>query len=436
MAQTDLGQFDAAIADFNAAERLDPALPDLLAYRGWTYIYKGDLDRAAADFQKAFDANAEDADANSGLCWALGAKDQFDKATGHCDKAVALMPDNPEVLHSRAVTKLRMGVHALALADFDRALNARPDSAGLHADRGRAHEARGDRARALADYQKAIALPAKSYYDDFAKAEATQRLTALISAPAASAAPIAVAPSQAAKAAPEKRVALVIGNSAYKNVAPLLNPKNDAGAVAASLRRLGFNNVVEKYDLSRSELTAALQAFGDLAEDADWAVVYYAGHGIEIGGVNYVIPTDAALKASNHVDDEALSLERVMSTVGSAKKMRLVILDACRDNPFVPKMRSSGAARSAGRGLGRIEPPPGVLVAYAARDGLVAMDGEAGNSPFATALVEYLEEPGVEINLLFRKVRDAVFKITKGQQEPYTYGSLPAQQFFFKTATP
>ena len=129
-----------------------------------------------------------------------------------------------------------------------------------------------------------------------------------------------------------------------------------------------------------------------------------------------------------------VSLERVVATVGTAKKMRLVILDACRDNPFVPKMRNVGATRSVGRGLGRIDPPPGVLVAYAARDGFMAMDGETGNSPFATALVEHLEEPGVEINLLFRKVRDRVFTNTRGQQEPFTYGSLPAQQFFFGTA--
>ncbi len=133
-----------------------------------------------------------------------------------------------------------------------------------------------------------------------------------------------------------------------------------------------------------------LQAFGDLAEDADWAVIYYAGHGIEIGGVNYVIPIDAALKASNHVDDEALSLDRVMSTVGTAKKMKLVILDACRDNPFVPKMRSGRRAvgrsgtwpdRTAARRAGGL---------CRARRPRVALDGETGNSPFATALVEDL----------------------------------------------
>lgn len=427
----ELEQFDAAIADFDALERINPKAADLLFQRGWAKFFKGNLDAALADFQKAADADADDSEAQNGLCWVLAHQDQFDKATPHCDKSVSLAPNSAGALHTRGIAKMRMGVHALALADFDRAIEIEPKNAGLYADRGRIHEARGDRARALADYQKALTLPAEGYYYVQAKNQAIVRLSELANAPAQVA--IAVAPPPAAKpAAPEKRVALVIGNSAYKNVSALSNPKNDAGAVAASLRRVGFNNVIEKYDLSRQELTQALQAFGDTAEDADWAVIYYAGHGIEIGGVNYVIPVDAALKASNHVDDEALSLDRVMSTVGSAKKMKLVILDACRDNPFVPKMRSVGAARSVGRGLGRIEPPPGVLVAYAARDGLVAMDGETGNSPFATALVEHMEESGVEINLLFRKVRDAVFRTTQGKQEPYTYGSLPAQQFFFK----
>jgi tetratricopeptide (TPR) repeat protein len=428
---TELEQFDASIADFDAVERLNPKAGNLHINRGWAKVFKGTLDAAEADFQKATDADADDPEGPNGLCWVLAAKDQFDAATGYCDKAVALAPKNANALHTRGMTKLRMGLHALALADFDRALEIEPKNAGIYADRGRAHEARGDRTRALADYQKAVTLPAEGYYYVQARTQAITRLSEL----AVATGPVAVAaPPPAAKpAAPEKRVALVIGNSAYKNVAALSNPKNDAGAVAASLRRVGFNQVIEKYDLSRQELTQTLQAFGDAAEDADWAVIYYAGHGIEIGGVNYVIPIDAALKASSHVDDEALSLDRVMTTVGTAKKMKLVILDACRDNPFVPKMRNVGAARSVGRGLGRIEPPPGVLVAYAARDGLVAMDGETGNSPFATALVEHMEEPGVEINLLFRKVRDAVYNLTKGKQEPYTYGSLPAQQFFFKT---
>ena len=430
---TELAQFDTALADFDAAERAKVDTIFLPVYRGWAYAYKGDTAKALAEFEAFAAGVPADAEGPNGLCWVHALRLEFDKSLPQCDRAIHLAPTESVPLHTRGMAKFRMGSHALALADFDQAIALKADSPSMYSDRGQVHEARGDRTQAVADYQKAVTLPSKGYYDDLTKAEALRRLTAL--ATAAPQAAVAVAKPQAPQA-PERRVALVIGNAGYKNVPALLNSKNDARAVAASLRRLGFSAVVEQYDLTRPAMTRALQEFGELAENADWAVVYYAGHGIEVGGVNYAIPIDAALKASTHVDDEGVSLERVVSTVGSAKKMRLVILDACRDNPFVPKMRNVGGSRSVGRGLGRVEPPPGVLVAYAARDGLVAMDGDTGNSPFATALVEHLEEPGLEINLLFRKIRDRVFTATRGQQEPYTYGSLPAQQFFFRTAQP
>jgi uncharacterized caspase-like protein len=163
-------------------------------------------------------------------------------------------------------------------------------------------------------------------------------------------------------------------------------------------------------------------------------VIYYAGHGIEVGGVNYVIPIDAELKTSSHVEEEALPLERVLSKVEGASKLRLVILDACRDNPFAQRIASAGGTRSVGRGLGRVEPSGGIMVAYSARDGHVAQDGDGANSPFAQAFVHHLEEPGVEVGLLFRKVHDAVLTKTNGEQEPFTYGALPAEALYFKSA--
>ena len=196
---------------------------------------------------------------------------------------------------------------------------------------------------------------------------------------------------------------------------------------------MGFSEVREVLNANLSALGSALKEFGDLAAGADWAVIYFAGHGIEVGGVNYIIPVDATLEQQSHVEDETVPLTRVLGKVAGAGKMQLVILDACRNNPFVPKMRSAGRqVRSIGRGLASIEPESGVLIAYAARDGTTALDGDSANSPYAEALVKYLSEPGLEISLLFRKVRDDVFNKTGRQQEPYTYGSLPAQPFFFK----
>ena len=232
----------------------------------------------------------------------------------------------------------------------------------------------------------------------------------------------------------EKRVALVIGNAGYDKVARLPNPANDAALVADTLKAAGFDDVSLRRDLKINEMRRALRDFVDKSRDADVAVIYYAGHGIEVAGTNYLIPIDAELSASTHVDDEAIPLERILSKVEGAKKLRLVILDACRENPFVAKMASNSSTRSVGRGLARVEPEGGVLVSYSAKDGQVAQDGDGANSPFAQALLDHLSEPGLEINMLFRKVRDDVRSKTGGQQEPFTYGSLPAEAMYFKAA--
>src|SRR5215472_13604258 len=140
-----------------------------------------------------------------------------------------------------------------------------------------------------------------------------------------------------------KRVALVLGNSAYQNVPPLSNPTNDAALMAQTLKEAGFNVVDFRENLPALETRRALRDFADKAADADIAVIYYAGHGIEIDGANYLIPVDAKLERDNDVFDEAFSLERVLIAVEPAKKLRLVILDACRDNPFAKTMKKSVA---------------------------------------------------------------------------------------------
>jgi TRAP-type transport system periplasmic protein len=244
--------------------------------------------------------------------------------------------------------------------------------------------------------------------------------------------PVVVTQVPSAATVRDVRVALVMGNANYHAVPKLLNPQRDASVVAESLRRLGFKTVQLSNDLSRDGIIAALRAFEREVEVADWAVVYYAGHGIEVGGVNYLVPVDAALKADKDVQDEAVPMERVLSAIESAKKLRLVILDACRDNPFVTNMSRSLTSRSIGRGLARIEPEGGVLVAYAAKHGQVALDGDGGNSPFVAALVKRLDTPGLDISLLFRLVRDDVLAATGRQQEPFVYGSLPGEVLSFR----
>jgi uncharacterized caspase-like protein len=223
----------------------------------------------------------------------------------------------------------------------------------------------------------------------------------------------------------EKRVALVIGNSAYQKVAPLTNPANDAGIVAAMLKQIGFDSVEARMDLKAADMRRALREFGNKARDADVALVYYAGHGIELDNTNYLIPVDAQLETDTDVYDETLPLDRVLVAVEPAKQLRLVILDACRDDPFSKRMKRAVASRAIGRGLAKVEPTsPNTIIAFAAKAGSTASDGDSRNSPFATALVEYLPKPGLDLRRAFGFVRDDVLKITGNKQEPYVYGSL------------
>lgn len=223
----------------------------------------------------------------------------------------------------------------------------------------------------------------------------------------------------------ERRVALIIGNSAYQNVARLGNPANDSEVVAATLKEIGFDVVDLKRDVNVVGMRRALRDFADSARDADVALVYYAGHGIEINGDNYLIPVDAVLQRDIDADDEAVALERVLRVVQSAKQLRLVILDACRDNPFNTSMKRSTGSRGVGRGLAKVDPEnPNTLIAFAAKAGSTALDGDTRNSPYTTALVKYLTKPGLDLRKAFGYVRDDVLKVTGNKQEPFIYGSL------------
>ena len=229
----------------------------------------------------------------------------------------------------------------------------------------------------------------------------------------------------------EKRVALVIGNSNYRAAPTLPNARRDADAVAAALRGVGFATVNLASDLPKEKFVDALRDFARLSEQADWALIYYAGHGIELNRINYLIPVDARLETDRDVQFETLPLDQVLSAVEGARKLRIILLDACRENPFARQMRRTLASRSIGRGLARVEPDGGTLVAYAAKHGEVALDGDGGNSPFVTALVRHIATPGIEINKLFRLVRDDVLAATGRMQEPFVYGSLPGEDFYF-----
>ena len=235
----------------------------------------------------------------------------------------------------------------------------------------------------------------------------------------------------------EKRVALVLGNSAYRNVAPLANPVNDSARIASTLKDAGFDVVDSRRDLPAAETRRALRDFADRARDADIAVVYYAGHGIEVDGGNYLIPVDARLERDTDIYDEGLSLDRILIAIEPAKKLRLVILDACRDNPFARTMKRTVASRAIGQGLAKVEPTsPNVLIAYSAKAGSTAADGDGQNSPFTAALSHHLTKPGLDVRRAFGFVRDEVLKTTGNRQEPFVYGSLGGEDVPLVPARP
>lgn len=235
----------------------------------------------------------------------------------------------------------------------------------------------------------------------------------------------------------EKRVALVIGNSAYKNVARLKNPANDAAAVVEMFKKAGFDSVDLRLDVSATDMRRALREFGNKTRDADVAVIYYAGHGIELDGTNYLIPVDAQLETDTDVLDETFALDRVLVAAEPAKQLRLVILDACRDNPFAKTMKRTVGSRAIGRGLAKVEPSsPNTMIAFAAKAGSTASDGDSKNSPFATALVNHLAKPGLDLRKAFGFVRDDVLKATNNAQEPFVYGSLGGDDVTLVPATP
>jgi hypothetical protein len=296
----------------------------------------------------------------------------------------------------------------------------------------RASEKNRNEQRKLQQKERQAAARTRARSDEREKQNSEPRKTTSIkpSAPVQ----LSVLPTPANISEPGRRVALVIGNGQYKHVPTLPNANHDAEALARTLEASGFESVTLRSNLRREEIVSALAAFARIADTADWAVVYYSGHGIESRGVNYMIPVDAELKVDRDIDLEAVDASKVLAALEGTKKLKLVILDACRDNPFFNQMKRTVATRSISRGLARIEPDAGVLIVYSAKHGETALDGEGQNSPFATALMNRIQTPNLEIRRLFDLVRDDVLATTNHRQQPFSYGSLSgSEDFYFKT---
>jgi uncharacterized caspase-like protein len=224
----------------------------------------------------------------------------------------------------------------------------------------------------------------------------------------------------------DKRVAFVVGNGAYRNVAQLPNPPIDAKAMANTLRAVGFE-VVEGTNLTRDKMTEKLLDFGKRAQGADVAVFFYAGHGIAISGTNYLLPVDADIKSEMDVKlGAAINIDLTLDQTMGDAKVKLVFLDACRDNPFAAKIKSTATRSvSVGQGLAEMKSGEGTLIAFATGPGQTALDGTDGqNSPFTRALISHITQPGVEIQQAMTEVRAQVNEETSKGQLPWGHTNL------------
>jgi tetratricopeptide (TPR) repeat protein len=457
----DKGEFDRAIEDYTAAIDRDPTRAAFYFNRALAYVSKEQPDKAIADYSKTIEIDKNHAFAyhNRGLLFFQ--KRDFDRAIADYTNAITINPKYAQYYRSRGVAYLRKGEQlanndiskgefAKAIKDFqeslrlddgeptanmglaeaheklgqyadarkqiDRAIVLDPALATALVQRGRLLEKLGDLKQASKDYEDAGSLD--SGLADFVRT----RLAAIKSK-------VTGGPELASEPVPTprlNRVALVIGNGSYGSVTRLPNAKGDAHMLAEVFRTIGFRDVIEVSDQTREQMLSSLRRFRDLADNAEWAVIYYAGHGFQIDGVNYIVPTDARLTTDRDVPDEAIPLSRFLDSIERAQQLKLVILDACRDNPFLNRMM---ATRSIERGLARITPTGSTLVAYSAMDGQLALDGKGEHSPYVAALVPRILTPGVDIRRVFGYVRDDVLAATGQQQRPATYGDLGGDDY-------
>ncbi|MDP2811469.1 MAG: caspase domain-containing protein [Rhodocyclaceae bacterium] len=243
----------------------------------------------------------------------------------------------------------------------------------------------------------------------------------------------AARPASASAAAPpqsDKKVALVIGNAAYKD-APLKNPVNDARALSAKLRSVGFDVILGE-NLGQRDMTRLVTRFGEKLAGKGVGLFFYAGHGMQVKGRNYLLPVDAQISNEASARSESLDLDQILDHMSaSGSQFNLVVLDACRNNPFERRFRSGG-----GGGLAQIDAPKGTLIAFATAPGKVAMDGDGENSTYTAALLRALSEPGLPVENVFKRVRGEVSRITGDQQVPWESSSLTGDFYFLPTAAP
>ena len=396
------GNFDGARADSNEAVRLDPNNVNARALRAAGYVRKGDYDRALTDLQEARRLDPRSVLTANVFGFYYNTKGEYDRALTELNEAIRLNPNGMYAYKDRGTSYEHKGEHDKALADFRKALSFDPE--------GKERVGREAWEGIERVQQKLAALRAKP------------AATAAQTSPAVQTSPSLVTPLPTDS---RRRVALVIGNGKYQFAAPLPNPPNDAADIAQALRKLGFD-VVEGRDLDRPGMDNAIRQFSRKLDGADIALFFYAGHGLQVNGKNYLVPIDAKLERPGDLALDAVDIGNVLAQMEAEKRVNLIFLDACRDNPLARSLaRSLGTRSSAvGQGLASIQSAIGTMIAYATQPDNVALDGEGRNSPFTAALLKHLVTPGLEIGALMKRVRADVIAATREKQVPWDHSSL------------
>jgi len=424
------GDFNGAIANFSEALRHDPKYVNAYSYRGEARRSNGDLDGAIADLDQAIRLDPTSANVYNTRASALRDKGDLDGAIAGYDQALRVNRRFAPSYTGRCRARYLKDDIDGAIIDCDQAIKIDPGLTAAYTDRGLAYEKKNDFVRARADYDAALAVPEKYSTGKWAHDTARERLATLPT----------VAPQVAPGSPPVGsiqsglRVALVIGNSNYLTFPKILNPRNDAEDVAKELRDLGFE-VLLGTDLKRADMEDMLIRFAKNAREADTALVFYAGHGLQHQGIDYLAPVDA------RVDDETdlrklINLQDVIGDLQNAAHVRILIVDACRDNEVMQQVASKlPATRSAAftRGLAAVSGADGTIIAFATQPNRVAADGLGRNSPFTQALLKNLPTPGLELRTLMTRVRAEVVAATGGAQRPEVWDSLVGE-FAFKSA--
>jgi tetratricopeptide (TPR) repeat protein len=392
------GDYGLGLTDFNEGIRLDPKIVAAYAGRAASYVRKGNLDLALKDLNEGLRLNPNHAAIHNGLGVYHVAKGEYDSALVEFNTAIRLFPQYLYAYRYRAETYESKGDLTASLADFRVALSLDPDQRQVGAR---------EAAEGIARVEQKLAANAGGTKVAVAIPQASQPGVASVVVPIG------------------RRVALVIGNSKYQHATQLRNPSNDAADITQALRKLGFD-AIEGRDLDRHGMEDKIREFGRKLEGADLALLFYAGHGMQVGGKNYLVPIDAKLERAGDLSLDTIEVGQILAQMEAEKRVNLVFLDACRDNPLARSFSRSLGTRSTsvGSGLAAIQSAIGTMIAYATQPDNVALDGDGRNSPFTTALLKHVTTPGLEISALMKRVRADVIAATHEKQVPWDHSSL------------